>query len=159
MLIYSNCLTCTTNNVIHLDFQKASDSVSNEELLIQRWNIGTTGSLWIMLKNYMTNRCQLSSINGVSSFLLPVTSGVLQRRILGPQLSPIYVNDLHLICLKSSLLMFVDTASDCTLNRFLLPAMICSSFGAVIWKLAFNPSNENILCFQHLLGNIAILIS
>ena len=27
------------------------------------------------------------------------------------------------------------------------------------WKLAFNPSNANILCFQHLLGNIVILIS
>ena len=158
MLIYSNCLTCTTNDVIHLDFQKASDSVSNAELLIQRWNIGTTGSLWIMLKDYMTNRCQLSSINGVSSFLLPVTSGILQRSFLGPQLFPIYVNDLHLICLKSSLLMFIDTASDCTLSPlpltafFCHEAMICSSFGVVIGNWPSTHQMKTYFVFNISLG-------
>ena len=95
MLIYSNSWTHTTINVIHLDFRKAFDSITNEEVLIQLWNIGITGSLWIFLKDYLTNICQLTSIDGVSSSLLSVTSSVPQRSILGPLLFIIYVNDLH----------------------------------------------------------------
>ena len=52
MLLYNNSRTHTTTDVIYLDFQKVFDTVSHEERLRKPWNIGITGSLWILLKDY-----------------------------------------------------------------------------------------------------------
>ena len=62
MLTCINCRTHTTIDAIYLDFRIGFDSVSHEEL----WNIGITGSLWILLKDYLTNICQLTSIDDVT---------------------------------------------------------------------------------------------
>ena len=41
------------------------DSVSHEDLLIILLNFGITGSFGILLKDYKTNRCQLTSIESM----------------------------------------------------------------------------------------------
>ena len=57
--------TLTTIDVVYLDYWMGFDNVSHEDMLIILWNIGITGS-WILLKDYLTNTYQLTSIDGVS---------------------------------------------------------------------------------------------
>ena len=106
--IYNNSKSQNATDIIYLDFSKAIDIVPHEQLLIQLWNHGISGSLWLLLKDNLTNRWQVTSIDGISSSLLPVTSGVLRGSILGPLLFINHVNDLPLSISKSFCLPYAD---------------------------------------------------
>ena len=69
-------------DVIYLDFKKAFDTMRHHELLSKIWNIGITGSVWLWIREYLTNRVQHVSINGCNSAILPFLSGVPQGSIL-----------------------------------------------------------------------------
>ena len=63
-----------------MDFRKAFDSVSHVELLLKLWKI-----LWeIRFKAYLFDISQCVKVEGTTSDVLPVISGVPQGRILGP---------------------------------------------------------------------------
>ena len=146
LLIYNNSRSHDSTDIVYLDFSKAFDSVPHEQLLIKLLNHGISGSLWHLLKDYLTNRWQLTSVDGVSSSLLPVTSGVPQGSILGPLLFIIYFNDLPLSISKSSSLLYADdckcvgsisSPSDC----FQLQQDLDSLYSwSTTWKLTFNLS-------------------
>ena len=99
-----------------------------------------TGPLWLLLTDYLTDRWQLTSIDGVSSSSLPVTSGVPQGSILGPLLSIIYINDLPQCISTSSPLLYADDCkclgSISSLLDFLLLQQDLDSLHT--WKLTFN---------------------
>ena len=61
-----------------------------------------------LLRNYLTDRTQMCSVNGVLSCSKTVTCGVPQGSILGPLLLLIYVNDLLGSLEFSSPRMFAD---------------------------------------------------
>ena len=89
LLVFLNkvhyCLNSNAScDVTYLDFHKAFDSVSHNELLIKLWNIGITGNLWLWIKEYLSDRHQRVCIDGCYSSSLPVISGVPQGSILGP---------------------------------------------------------------------------
>ena len=91
LLVFLNkvhyCLNSNAScDVTYLDFHKAFDSVSHNELLIKLWNIGITGNLWLWIKEYLSDRHQWLCIDGCYSSSLPVISGVPQGSILGPLL-------------------------------------------------------------------------
>ena len=89
------------HDVIYLDFAKAFDKVDHEILLQKLKQCGITGKLFSWIKQFLTNRKQFVTIQGIHSFLAFVISGVPQGSVLGPILFLIYIDDLK-NCLKSS---------------------------------------------------------
>ena len=57
---------------------------------------------------YLRNRSQYVTINGKSSNISEVVSGVLQGSVLGPLLFLTYINDIDLHQNEGSLLLYAD---------------------------------------------------
>ena len=149
LLIFVNTVNHSLNSnsqtdVVYLDFKKAFDSVSHNELLFKLWSFGITGNLWKWLQAYLTNRVQCVSVNNSVSDVLPVVSGVPQGSILGPIMFLVFVNDLPAAVTSSLVLLFADDAkcfkkvseiSDClSLQQDLNNLATWSTF----WNLLFN---------------------
>ena len=97
---------------VFIDLCKAFDTV-NHQILIDKLNLyGIRGKTLNLLKNYMTNRKQITIINNVKSNPRTITCGVPQGSILGPLLFNLYINDLpnHI---NSTTRLFADDACLC----------------------------------------------
>ena len=97
-------------DVVYLDFKKAFDSVSHNELLVKLWSFGITGNMWKWFKAYLSCRSQQVSLSRCVSDPLPVISGVPQGSILGPLLFLIFVNDIPSFVDYSLIFLFADDA-------------------------------------------------
>lgn len=133
-------------SAVYLDFSKAFDSVPHKELLFKLWKIGITGPLWCWFREYLSNRKHYVSIDGESSPLLPVISGVPQGSVLGPLLFIIYINDIPERILHSSIRMFAD---DCKLlkciSSFYDHLLLQEDLNSIVrwcdeWRLKLNAS-------------------
>ena len=140
-------------DMIFLDFRKAFDSVSHNELLVKLWHFGITGDLWYWFRAYLTDRNQYVSINNYHSSLLPVISGVPQGSILGPLLFLVFINDLPDCVLNSTMLLFADDVKcslpissqfDCFLLQNDLDVLTVWS---KYWNLCFNESKCSLVRF------------
>ncbi len=61
---------------VFLYFSKAFDSILHEETLYLLWLMGITGPPWMWLKDCLLGRHHYVEVDGASSTLLQVKSGV-----------------------------------------------------------------------------------
>ena len=108
--IYQDINVAKDTCLVFLDISKAFDKVWHEGLLFKIKRLGMTGKLLGSLKDYITDRHQKVALNGVSSNLRFLISGVPQGSILGQLLFLIYVNDIT-EKMECTMNLFVDDTS------------------------------------------------
>jgi retron-type reverse transcriptase len=89
--IYQNLDEGSSCCGIHLDLQKAFDTVNHDILLSKLYKYGVHHRF----QSYLANRKQYTCVAGVKSDSLSVSCGGPQGSVLRPLLSSIYVNDIR----------------------------------------------------------------
>ena len=62
--------------VVFVDFRKAFDSISHSLLLNKLQGLGMAGDLKYWIRNYLTNRTQVTVVNGYMSSTSPIKFGI-----------------------------------------------------------------------------------
>ena len=93
---------------IFIDFSKAFDTVDHKLLLQKMKLYGIQGTANQWFHDYLSNRYQYVTYNGVKSKQEIITCGVPQGSLLGPLLFLLYVNDLYLVTKASLPVLFAD---------------------------------------------------
>ena len=134
-------------DAILLDFSKAFDKVPHKRIATKLHHYGIRDQNLSWIKSFLADRSQQVVLDGKSSSLAPVTSGVPQGTVLallGPLIFLIYINDLPSRA-TSSVRLFAD---DCLLYRVIKGHQDAEQLQADLnqfqewekdWQMLFNP--------------------
>ena len=84
----------TNVDVVYLDFAKAFDKVDFNVVLNKINSLGIKGKISNWIEEFLTNRVQSVTINGIQSSPKPVTSGVPQGSVSGTTIFLILISDI-----------------------------------------------------------------
>ena len=85
---------------IFIDLQKAFDTVNHRTLLSKLDRYGIRGCALKWFRSYLSDRKQYVSIDGMNSYLLPISCGVPQGSVLGPLFS-LSISMIYLMLLRN----------------------------------------------------------
>ena len=139
---------------IFIDLKKAFDTV-NHDILLQKMNhYGFRGMANTWFKNYLNDRVQFVTANGINSKPCTINCGVPQGSVLGPLLFLIFINDLPNSVEFFTLLFADDTTfqlSSNNLNSLFAMANV-ELKKAATWfqvnKLTLNVSKTKYILFR-----------
>ena len=83
------------SDLLFIDFSKAFDTVPHRRLLNKLKFYGIRGSLLQWISSWLTERHQRVMVNGKSSNVISVKSGIPQDTVLGPLMLLVHINDIN----------------------------------------------------------------
>ena len=92
--ILENCSKRLVSCILFLDLKKAFDSVSHKILLDKLEYYGVKGVALELFRSYLSNRKQVTVVDGFVSLMELIEWGVPQGSVLGPLLFLIFINDI-----------------------------------------------------------------
>ena len=121
-----------------------------DQFLLEKIKYGILGNEWKWLASYLSDRCQYTVINGVSSDVLPVNFGVPQGGILSALAFLLYINDVINCDESADFILYADDTTiylaDENLGELYSKARDAAS-NFKLWcdssKLTLNASNSN----------------
>eukprot|EP00732_Lithocolla_globosa_P001711 Lithocolla_globosa_v1_NODE_918_length_3082_cov_45.234886.p1 type:complete len:552 gc:universal NODE_918_length_3082_cov_45.234886:2633-978(-) len=91
--------------LVALDISRAFDAVWHKGLLAKLKALGIEGNLLRWITDFLSDRSQCVTINGVTSGKARITAGVPQGSILSPTLFLVFIDDI-VSCVENNLEMF-----------------------------------------------------
>ena len=133
----------TPVDAAYLDFRKAFDSVPHERLMVKIKGYGISGNIYNWVKDFLSDRTQYVSINGVRSEKGLVTSGVPQGSVLGPTLFIYFINDLPSVTSCPNKIFADDTKAHKGIKTPEDQKILQNAINAMVdwsekWQLRFN---------------------
>ena len=83
------------SDLLFIDFSKAFDIVPHRRLLNKLKFYGIQGSLLQWISSWLTERHRRVMVNGKSSNVISVKSGIPQDTVLGPLMLLVHINDIN----------------------------------------------------------------
>ena len=97
-----------TVDAIYCDFQKAFDTIPHNRLMHLLTFYGLPNPILSWIEDFLTDRLQHVSVNGITSEQFHAPSGVPQGSVLGPVLFIIYINSMILKAGNANIYLYAD---------------------------------------------------
>ena len=139
-------------DTIYTDFAKTFDSVPHKRLLSKVNALGIKGTILQWINSFLSNRRQRVVVEGKSSSLENVNSGIPQGTVLGPILFVIFVNDLTGDLTSMTKLFADDTkvyreVNNCEDASSLQEDVETLTTWSRVWQLPFNATKCKCMHF------------